>query len=318
MRRIGSRKPAAGARRENRRRSKYPPASRRPSVPDWRTARTRVSISAWTLLASVSDMMSSMAPERQEHGRLARERDVALLERVANLLLGAFLRLFRAGVLVRHAAIAPPQAPSTRSSTSPRSAMPSSVSTIKRRAAATSLAGASAAPASSFSTRRRARAVSDESTLVREVRVGPGERDDDLVARHLLEQGLAGLLRQAGEIVEGEELGLQRFGILRPLGLERTHHVLDMLGRHLVDDVGDARGGGAGRRRRVENQLLVDARLDHPQRRIGHGCQSEQAPRRLVTQVARQRLHDLGGQCPSRASIASAPEPADAGGRGIR
>ena len=94
------------------------------------------------------------------------------------------------------------------------------------RALAISAGGVEPGLASSPSTSRRERDAIAESTGSRKFGVGSAQRQHDDFGRNLVEQQRAGALRKARQIVEGEQQGSHRLGVLRPCGDQHSHDVV--------------------------------------------------------------------------------------------
>ena len=204
-------------------------------------------------------MITSMPSSEASVADLARDGNEAALEGVADLLLGRLLGLAVLVGFLGHAraarqAVMSLRSSAGRSSMSPLATILRTVSTIARRASATSRAGGVPPPCSSASTMRREREASAERMAAWNVGVGALQGEHQPLDRHLVEHGRAraGGGRSARSS-KREQHALERLGLVGPHLGEALQHGLRLRLVQAVEDVGDA--GARGRRRRGD-QLL--------------------------------------------------------------
>ena len=181
---------------------------------------------------------------RRRGSGFAGVRQLALLDRVADLLLGRFLGFAVLVGVVGHgdsAGVRPPRSASIGSSNAPSRAMRIAPAAIALRALTMSPASMPSAPwPSSDSIMRRERAPIDDSTA--SVRAGGALRSASVTSsvEMLVEQRDPRLLGQLDHILEGEQPGTQRLQIRRAGTFEVLHHLVELVLVQFVEHAGDA------------------------------------------------------------------------------
>ena len=245
-------------------------------------------------------MIDEHAEQRGQRRRLARGRNEAALEGVADLLLGRLLGLAVLVGFLGHAQrarsghdVAEVVGSAWRSSISPLAIILSTVSTIARRASATSRAGAVPPPCSSASTMRREREASAERMAAWNGSSVPFRAS---TSRSIGTWSNTAVRAGGDRSARSSKVKSRLLSALASSG--RTSARLCstasdcVLSRRLRMSAMPVCEAGAPR----GDQLLGERALDHAQHLVGHALDAEHPAQQLGAVVGGKRAQRLGGR----------------------